>query len=42
MDRHRTPRILLGQSWTSGTGDLYNEHPTRDVGGLFTTDSNVQ
>jgi hypothetical protein len=26
----------LGRSWISATGDLYNEHLTRDVGGLFT------
>ena len=26
----------LGMNWISGAGDLYNEHLTRDVGGLFT------
>ncbi len=26
----------LGRNWISGTGDLYNEHLTRDVGALFT------
>lgn len=26
----------LGRNWISGTGDLYNEHLIRDVGGLFT------
>lgn len=35
-----TPRSFfddfpLGRSWISGTGDLYNEHLVRDVGGLF-------
>jgi hypothetical protein len=26
----------LGRNWISGTGDRYNEHLIRDVGGLFT------
>ena len=26
----------LGRNWISATGDLYNEHLIRDVGGLFT------
>lgn len=35
-----TPRSFfddfpLGRNWISGTGDQYNEHLIRDVGGLF-------
>lgn len=35
-----TPRSFfddfpLGRHWISGTGDAYNEHLVRDVGGLF-------
>ena len=35
-----TPRSFfdnfpLGRYWISGTGDLYNEHLVRDIGGLF-------